>query len=133
MTAPTAGSTLPIPSEPNDGVDDVTLPFRHVWAYPSKLLLWSRLQQVLDSAQQLPPPLAGAGVACGTWRYITNLHLPPRAAPDFRSREDPEERVWTYNFKDNTGKVSARTGRQRQMDEDLQGGGEERWCDVEGN
>ena len=92
MTAPTAGSTLPIPLEPNDGVDDVTLPFRHVWAYSSKLLLWSQLQQVPDSAQQLPP-LAGVGGTYGNWRYITDLHLPPRAALDFRSREDPEEQV----------------------------------------
>jgi hypothetical protein len=84
---------------------------------PSKLLLCP------DSGQQLPPPLAGAGGAYGNWRYITNLHLPPRAAPDFRSREDPEEKVWTYNFKDNIGRVLARTGTQRQMDEDLQGAG----------
>ena len=38
--------------------------------------------------------LAGTGGAYSNWRYITNLHLPPRAVPDFRSREDPEEQVW---------------------------------------
>jgi hypothetical protein len=39
MTVPTAGSTIPIPSERDDEVDDATLPFGHVWAYPNKLLL----------------------------------------------------------------------------------------------
>jgi hypothetical protein len=57
------------------------------------------------------------------WRYITNLHLPLRAALDFRSREELLEQVWTYSFKDNTGKVLTRTGTQSQIDEDVQGVG----------
>jgi len=57
------------------------------------------------------------------WRYITNLHLPLRAAPDFRSQKDPEEQVRTYSFKDNTGRVLTRTGRQRQMGEELREAG----------
>jgi hypothetical protein len=57
------------------------------------------------------------------WRYATDPHLPPRAAPDFRSREDPEKQIWTYSFKDNTGRVLARTGTQRQIDKDLQRSG----------
>jgi len=32
------------------------------------------------------------------WRYATDPHLPPRAAPDFRSREDPEEQIWTLQL-----------------------------------
>jgi hypothetical protein len=65
-----------------------------------------------------------SGGAYGNWQYITNPHLPPRATPDFRSREDLREQVWTYSFKDNTGRVLARTSTQRQMDEGLAGGAE---------
>src|SRR2546423_6186359 len=44
----------------------------------------------------------------------------------------PGEQVWTYSFKDNTGRVLARTGTQRLMDEDLPGGRGPGWCDVRG-
>ncbi|KAH7403104.1 hypothetical protein BKA64DRAFT_668346 [Cadophora sp. MPI-SDFR-AT-0126] len=33
------------------------------------------------------------------WLYTTDPYLPPRAAPDFRSWEDPDEHVWDYSFK----------------------------------
>jgi len=33
------------------------------------------------------------------WWYTTDRHLPPRAAPDFRSREDPDEHVWEYGLR----------------------------------
>lgn len=36
------------------------------------------------------------------WRYTTDLYPPPRAARDFRSREDLNEQVWNYSFKDDT-------------------------------
>ena len=52
------------------------------------------------------------------WRYTADPHLPPRAVPDFRSREDPDEQVWTYTFKDNTGTVLTRTGTRKQMEMD---------------
>jgi hypothetical protein len=54
------------------------------------------------------------------WRYITDLKLPPRAPPHFRSREDPEEPVWTFSFRDNTGRVLTRNGTRREMNEELQ-------------
>ena len=65
------------------------------------------------------------------WRYATDPHLPPRAAPDFRSREDPEEQIWTYSFKDNTGRVLTRTGTETDRS-GLAEVGEERWCDAKG-
>jgi hypothetical protein len=63
------------------------------------------------------------------WRYVTNLHLLPRAAPDFQSQEDPEQHIWTYNFRDNIGRVVTRTGTQRQVDEDLRKAGR-RGCAI---
>jgi hypothetical protein len=54
------------------------------------------------------------------WRYVTDLHLSPRAAPDFQSQEDPEQHIWTCSFRDNTGRLVTCTGTHRQMDEDLQ-------------
>jgi hypothetical protein len=50
------------------------------------------------------------------WRYTTDPHLPPRAAPDFRSREDPDEQVWDYMFKDDTGKVVSGRGTLKEME-----------------
>ena len=54
-------------------------------------------------------------------RYTTDPHLPPRAAPDFHPREDPDEQVWDYNFKDDTGRGALeqmemhKASRRRQM------------------
>lgn len=39
------------------------------------------------------------------WRDATDPDLPPRRAPDFRSREDPDEYVWNYSFRDENGNV----------------------------
>lgn len=50
------------------------------------------------------------------WRYTTDPRLPPRAAPDFRSREDPDEHVWVYSFRDHTGKIIMGKGTMKQMD-----------------
>jgi hypothetical protein len=50
------------------------------------------------------------------WRYTTDPHLPPRVAPDFRSREDPDKQVWYYSFKDNNGRVITGRGTQKQME-----------------
>jgi len=136
MTTPTAASVLPIPSELDDEVDDAALPFGHVWAYPCMLpscpdygKSWNLRSNFLLHLQEREAHMATAATPAARraieieWRYITDPHLPSRAAPDFRSREDPEEQVWTYSFKDSTGRVLTRTGTQRQMDKDLQGAG----------
>jgi hypothetical protein len=52
------------------------------------------------------------------WRYdVPDIHLPPRAPPHFRSREEPEERQWRFSSRDNTGKVLTRTGTWREMED----------------
>ena len=50
------------------------------------------------------------------WRYTTDPNQPPRAAPAFRSREDPDEHIWEYGFKDDTGKVITGRGTLKQME-----------------
>ncbi|KAF2477206.1 uncharacterized protein BDR25DRAFT_44265 [Lindgomyces ingoldianus] len=50
------------------------------------------------------------------WRYTTDPYLPPRAPPDFRSREDPEEQVCDYSSKDDTGKVITGRGTLEEME-----------------
>ena len=50
------------------------------------------------------------------WRYTTDPYLPPREAPAFHSREDPDEQVWDYSFKDDTGKVISGKGTPKQME-----------------
>lgn len=128
----TNSSALSIPSELDDEVDEAALPFEHVWAYPCKLSsypdygkTWTlrsnfllHLQEREAHMETAATPIARRAIEL-EWRYVTNLHLPPCAAPDFRSQEDPKEQIWTYSFRDNTGRVLTRTGTQRQMDEDL--------------
>jgi hypothetical protein len=109
-----------IPSEFDDEVDDahVDRPPEHVWAYPCKLpsypdygkswLLQSnfllRLQEQDSHRRTVIRPAARCTIE-EEWQYTTDPNLPPRAAPDFRSREDPDEDVWEYGFRDNTGKL----------------------------
>lgn len=50
------------------------------------------------------------------WRYTTDPHLPHRKAPDFRPQEDPDEHVWDYNFKDDTGRIVRGRGTMREME-----------------
>jgi hypothetical protein len=70
MTAPTAGSTLPIPSELDDEVDDAALPLGHVWAYPCKLLLcpdyskaWTVRSNFLLRLQEREAHMATGGIS----------------------------------------------------------------------
>jgi len=56
MTTPTASSAVPVPSEFDDEVDDVALPFDTDGPTLAGSLV-SRLRQDLEFALQLPPPL----------------------------------------------------------------------------
>jgi hypothetical protein len=127
-TATTAGSTLPIPSGVHDEVDDAALSFQYVWAYLCKLLScpdygksWGLRSNFLLHSQEREAHMATAATPAARRaievdrHYATDPHLPPRAAPDFRSQEDPEEQIWTYSFKDNTGTVLTCTGTQRSI------------------
>ncbi|KAG8421889.1 hypothetical protein J3458_003726 [Metarhizium acridum] len=121
-----------IPSEFDDEVDDDLPPSREIWAYPCKLAScpdygksWLLRSNFLLHLKEQEVHLASAASAAARraielqWRYSTNPHLPPRAAPMFRSRSDPEEHVWEYGFRDHTGKIVNRRGTQRQMEQDL--------------
>lgn len=123
MTSLTAGSTRSVPSGLNDEVDNATLPFEHVWALPCKLSLcpnsgttWTLRSHFLLHLQERDAHMATSATPAVRrvmeleWRYVSNLHLLPRAAPDFQSREDPKQHIWTYSFRDNTGRVVTRTG-----------------------
>ncbi|KAG9228958.1 hypothetical protein BJ875DRAFT_508229 [Amylocarpus encephaloides] len=106
-------SSPPVPSEHDDEVDDDYLPDGHTWAYPC------RLPSCPDyaKAHKMSPTTPGARRAIEIdWRYTTDPRLPPRAAPDFRSREDADEHVWDYSFKDGNGKLVSGTGTMKQME-----------------
>ncbi|KAF2804387.1 uncharacterized protein BDZ99DRAFT_511634 [Mytilinidion resinicola] len=119
-----------IPSKFDDEVDDADpdLPPDHVWAYPCKLpscpdygKSWGLRSnffhlQEQDSHKTTAMTLAARRTIEKEWRYTTDPNLPPRAAPDFRSREDPDEHVWDYNFRDDTGKVVTGRGTMKQME-----------------
>lgn len=117
-------SSPPVPSELNDEVDDAELPVGQKWAYPCKLpscpdygKSWQLRSNFLLHLQE-----SGAHGSATTpatrraieiaWRYTTDPYLPPRAAPDFRSREGP---AWDYHFKDNNGNVITGRGTLEQM------------------
>jgi hypothetical protein len=138
MNAPASGATSTIPSEFDDEIDDAGLPSGYIWAYPCKLpscsdygKSWSLRSNFLLHLKEEAAHMAMAATPAARraieieWRYVTDIHLPPRAPPHFRSREDPEEQNWRFSFKDNTGRVLTRIGTQREMDEELQrrGGG----------
>ena len=119
----------PVPSELDDEVDDADLPSGHVWAYPCKFpscpdygKSWRLRSNFLDHLQEreahgtiVTTPAARRAIEI-EWRYTTDPHLPPRAAPDFRSREDPDEQVWDYGFRDDTGKVITGRGTLKQVE-----------------
>lgn len=122
-------STPTIPSEYDDEVDEASLPWGQIWAYPCKLALcpdygttWTlRSNFILHLYEEEAHGISAATPAARraielNWRYMTDLHLPPRAAPNFRSREDPEEHVWKYSFRDGNGKVVSGQGTLRQME-----------------
>ncbi|PMD62642.1 uncharacterized protein K444DRAFT_523720 [Hyaloscypha bicolor E] len=122
-------SSSPVPSELNDEVNDADLPFGLKWAYPCKLpscpnysKSWGLQSPFLLYLQQreVHKALATIPAACRTieidWRYTTDPYLPPRAAPDFRSREDTSEHVWNYSFKDKNGRVITGRGTQKQIE-----------------
>ena len=119
----------PVPSELDDDVDDADLPSGYVWAYPCKFppcpdygkswLLRSNFLAHLQE-QEAHRTIASTPAARRAieihWRYTADPHLPPRVPPDFRSREDPEEQVWDYGFKDDTGMVVNGRGTIKQME-----------------
>lgn len=119
----------PVPSELDDEADDADLPSGHTWAYPCKLpscpeygKSWKLRSNFLVHLQEREAhgtvamtPAARRAIEI-EWRYTTDPYLPPRAAPDFRSREDPNEQVWIYSFKDDTGKVITGEGTLKQME-----------------
>lgn len=117
MTTPISSPS--IPSEDDDEVDntDADLPSGHIWAYPCKLpscpdygkswLLRSNFLfhlQEQDSHKTIMMTPAARRAIEKEWRYTTDPNLPPRAAPSFLSREDPDEHEWDYGFRDDTGK-----------------------------
>ena len=133
MSNDTAGDIPHTPSEFDDEIDDAALPFGYAWAYPCKLpscpdygKSWLLRSNFLLHLQEQEMHLAVTATPSARraieveWRYVTDLHLPPRAAPGFRSRAEPGEQIWTYSIRTDTGRVLTRTGTQRQMDEDLQ-------------
>lgn len=50
------------------------------------------------------------------WRCTADPDLPPWAAPDVRSREDPVEHIWDYNFRDDTGRMIKGRGTMRETE-----------------
>lgn len=119
----------PVPSEFDDEVDDAELRAEHIWAYPCKLSScpdygksWNLRSNFLLHLQEreahgttATTPAARRAIEI-EWRYTTDPHLPPRAAPDFRPREDPDEHIWVYSFKDDIGKVISGRGTMKQME-----------------
>ena len=97
-------SSPPVPSEFDDEVDDADLPVGYIWAYPCKLpscpdygKSWNLRSNFLLHLQEreahgTTTPAARCAIEIDL-RYTTDPYLPPRAAPDFRSREDPGEHV----------------------------------------
>ena len=119
----------PVPSELDDEVDDADLPDGLTWAYPCKLSScpdygksWKLRSNFLAHLQDRKAHEASATTPATrraieiAWRYTTDPHLPPRADPDFRSREDLDEQVWSYSFKGDKGNVISGRGTRRQME-----------------
>ncbi|KAF1358704.1 hypothetical protein EJ07DRAFT_166584 [Lizonia empirigonia] len=120
-----------VPSELNDEIDDAdpSLPFGHVWAYPCKLTscpdygkTWGLRSNFLlhlverDAHKTTATTPAARRAIEKEWWHTTDPNLPPRAAPDFRSREDPDEHIWDYSFRDDTGKVVSGRGTMKEME-----------------
>jgi hypothetical protein len=122
----TSNSIPPVPSEFDDEVDDASLLPGYVWTYPCKLSScpdydksWVLRSKFLLHLQEQHAHATTAKTAAGRrtveleWRY-TVPHLPPRAAPDSRSREDPDEDIWNYSFRDNNGNIIDGKGTMKQ-------------------
>ncbi|KAL8889457.1 MAG: hypothetical protein Q9192_006018 [Flavoplaca navasiana] len=127
MTSPI--SNHPIPSELDDEVDDADLPPGLIWAYPCKMpscpdygKAWQLQSNFLSHLNEREAhsaisttPTARRAIEID-WRYATDPDLPPRVAPRFRPREDPEKDVWNYSFKDDLGRVVSGRGTVEQME-----------------
>ena len=127
MTSPI--SNHPIPSELDDEVDDADLPPGLIWVYPCKLpscpdhgQAWklrsnflSHLNECEAHSAILTTTAARPAIEID-WRYATDPDLPPRVAPHFRPREDPEEVMWNYSFKDDLGRVVSGRGTVEQVE-----------------
>lgn len=97
---------------------------------PVQAPLVSQLWHILVTAKQFPTSFTrGRSTSCYRndtptdrrtieleWRYATDPHLPPRAPPHFRPREDPKEHLWTYGFKDEAGRLFNGTGTLGQIE-----------------
>lgn len=127
MTSST--SSPPVPSEIDDEVDDASLPVGEVWAYPCRFpycpdygkswLLRSNFLSHLREGKVHATILETRSDRRAIeleWRYNTDPHLPPRAAPNFRPREDPDEHVWEYGFRDSRGNLISGRGTLRQIE-----------------
>lgn len=127
MTSSASGP--PVPSELDDELDDANLPFGHIWAYPCKLpscpdygKSWNLRSNFLlhlherEAHRTISKTPAERRAVELEWRYTTDPYMPPQVAPHFRSREHPDEHVWNYSFKDDTGKVISGRGTLRQME-----------------
>ncbi|KAH8747377.1 hypothetical protein BGZ57DRAFT_1019858 [Hyaloscypha finlandica] len=97
-------SSPPVPSELDDEAYPCKLPscpnYGKSWGLRSPFLLHLQQREAHEAL-----------------RYTTDPDLPPRAAPDFRSREDASEHIWIYSFKDKNGRVitGRRTRKQMEM------------------
>lgn len=122
-------SIPPVPSELDDEVDDANISSGLVWEYPCKLpscpdygKSWRlrsnfllHLQEREEHGSSATTPATRRAIEI-KWRHATNPDLPPRVAPDFRPREDPDEQVWDYSFKDDNGEVINGRGTPKQME-----------------
>jgi len=131
-TMTTSNTNPPIPSELDDEVDDADLPSGHIWAYPCMLpscpdygKSWNLRSNFLVYLQEREAHITTATTPAArraieiAWWYTTDPYLPPGEPPDFGSREDPDEQVWAYGFKDDTGKVITCTGTLKQTEMDM--------------
>jgi hypothetical protein len=125
----TSSSNPPLPSEYDDEVDDAELPHGTVWAYPCKYPLcpdygksWQlRSNFLLHLQEQNAHATTATTVAVRRaiekeWRYLTDPNLPPRNAPNFQPRDDPEEDIWNYNFRDDSGRIISGRGTMKQIE-----------------
>ena len=114
----------------DDEIDDVDFSFEHVWIYLCKFLscfdydkfwnLRSNFLFYLQNERKAHEILTTTFVARRAieikWRYIIDSDLPSLIASDFRFREDSDEQVWYYSFKDDTGKMTTGRGTLKQME-----------------
>ena len=96
-------SSAPIASEPNWEVDDAELPSGQIWACSWEFRscldygkIWTLRSNFLIHLQErethgtTATTHAARRVIETEWGHTTDPYLPPQAAPDFRSWEDPE-------------------------------------------